>query len=282
MSQRPIIDVVIPAHQKDLATLDLAIKSIRKNIQDIRRIIVVSKEKYTDNAEWFDEKLYPFSYQEIASYNKGAVGWYLQQLIKLYAVLVIPDISENVLVVDADTVFFRKVSMFSSDSKPLYNLGKDQDILNNPFYQRSSKHITKLLPELNTSNIPAQFREVSGITHHMLFQKKVIEDLFKKIEEHDKSGDPFYKIFLKTAEAGHSVAEYSLYFWFILVYYFDQVGFRKLKYKNTAKFDFLRYHLTKKYHYCSFHSYMRDDAEQKKSIAFKLKTFLTKTPAKNL
>ena len=60
-----MIDVVIPAHKKDLATLEYAIDGIRKNIADVRRIIVVSKEKYTDKAEWFDEALYPFLTQKL-------------------------------------------------------------------------------------------------------------------------------------------------------------------------------------------------------------------------
>jgi hypothetical protein len=274
--QRPIIDVVIPAHHKDLDTLDYCIKSVRKNIQNVRRIIVVSKERYSNKAEWFDEKLYPFSFEEITKITGGSAGWYLQQLIKLYAVLVIPDISENVLVVDADTVFFRKISMFSSDRKPLYNLGKDQDILNNPFYQRSARHIAKLLPSLNPNNIPQEFQDISGITHHMLFQKKVIEDLFRKVEENDGSGDKFYQIFLELAERGHSVAEYGLYYWFILVYYFNQVEFRRLKYKNTAILTLFRYQLTKKYHYCSFHSYMRRKRKSFKDYSQNIKNFCNK------
>ena len=43
-----MIDVVIPAHKKDIDTLDLCIDGIRKNVKDVRRIIVVSKEKLTD------------------------------------------------------------------------------------------------------------------------------------------------------------------------------------------------------------------------------------------
>jgi len=60
------IDAVIPAHPKDLETLEYCIKGIKKNVKNIRRIIVVSKSKLTDNAEWFDEALYPFSYPEVA------------------------------------------------------------------------------------------------------------------------------------------------------------------------------------------------------------------------
>ena len=133
--KNPVIDIVIPAHQKDLATLDYSIAGIRKNIVGVRRIIVVSKEKYTDQAEWFNEALYPFSFKEISDLVGGSnVGWNYQQLLKLYAVLVIPDISENVLIVDSDTVFYRKVKFFDNGI-PLYNLSKDQNLDNSDFHQ---------------------------------------------------------------------------------------------------------------------------------------------------
>src|SRR5436190_474838 len=111
------IDVVIPCHEKDALTLELSINGVKKNCKNIRRIIVVSKKKLTNNAEWFDEARYPFNRRSIlmtifnndiskvAQYEtapRNRTGWIYQQLLKLYAPLVIPDISSNVLVVDAD------------------------------------------------------------------------------------------------------------------------------------------------------------------------------------
>ncbi len=251
-----MIDVVIPAHKKDLATLEYAIDGIRKNIADVRRIIVVSKEKYTDKAEWFDEALYPFSYSEISDLVGGEnVGWNLQQLLKLYAVLVIPDISENVLVVDADTVFYRKVKFFE-EGLPLYNLGKDKNLDRDNFYQNTLDHIKKILPEI-TEKFPQKFENISGICHHMLFQKHIIEDLFSKVEANSNNNDPFYKIFLKTAKSSFGVAEYNLYFYFLISCHPNEYKIRILRYKNTSKFHPLLERLRRKYHYCSYHSYMR-------------------------
>ena len=51
-----MIDVVIPSHWKDADTLDLCIDGIRNNVKDVGRIIVVSKDKMTDNAEFYDER----------------------------------------------------------------------------------------------------------------------------------------------------------------------------------------------------------------------------------
>lgn len=251
-----MIDVVIPAHKKDLATLEYAIDGIRKNIQDVRRIIVVSKEKFTDKAEWFDEAKYPFSYQEISDLVGGKnVGWNYQQLLKLYAVLVIPEISENVLVVDADTVFYRKVKFFE-DGLPLYNLSKDKNLEKDKFYQISLDHIKKILPEI-AEKFPKKFEDISGICHHMLFQKHIIEDLFSRIEAQSNTNDSFYKIFLKTAQGSFGVAEYNLYFYFLLSCHPNEYKIRILNYKNTAKFNPFWERLRRKYDYCSYHSYMR-------------------------
>ena len=250
-----VIDVVIPAHKKDLATLEYAIDGIRRNIKDVRRIIVVSKEKYTNKAEWFDEALYPFSYQEISDLVGGKnVGWNLQQLLKLYAVLVIPNILENVLVVDADTVFYRKVSFFE-EGLPLYNLCKDKDLDKMKFHIETLRHIKKIMPEI-AQNLPKEYDKISGICHHMLFQKHVIKDLMWRIEE--RCGEVFYKAFLKSGETCFGVAEYNLYFYFLIACYPQNYKIRILKYKNTAKFFPFLERLRKKYDYCSYHSYMRE------------------------
>ncbi len=98
------IDVVIVSHPKDKETLDLCIDGIRQNCGSIRRVIVVSSEPLTDNAEWFNEADYPFSKEEVGlKIGRGeqiiartffgrnrSLGWYYQQLLKLYAPFVIP------------------------------------------------------------------------------------------------------------------------------------------------------------------------------------------------
>lgn len=270
MSQKisPIIDVIIPAHKKDLGTLNHCIKGVRKNIANVRRIIVISKEKYTEKAEWFDESLYPFSFQEVSDLVAGSnVGWNYQQLLKLYAVLVIPNISKNVLVVDSDTVFYRQVEFFSDEGLPLYNLSKDQNLDNSDFHQTTFRHIKKILPELSEI-FPKEFENVSGICHHMLFQKNIIEELFAAVEKVDGTGDSFCKIFLKNQENSFGVAEYNLYFYFLISRHPQSYKIRILNYKNTSDFNPIKECLRRKYHYCSYHSYMRGD---KKSLGQKIR-----------
>jgi hypothetical protein len=251
------IDIVIPVHKKDLQILEYCIDAAKKKIINARRIIVISKERYSDNAEWFDEKLFPFSFELVHEYVGGSTGWYFQQLLKLYAPLIIPDISENVMILDSDTVLFRRVRMLDEEGRSFYNISKDTNVRRKDFDQRVAAHTKTMLPALATENLPSEFQEISGISHNMVFNREILRDLFDKVEEHDGSGDPFYKIFLKHSNAEHSASEYQIYFNFLLIFYRDKIRIRKLCYKNTADINIRKYRRRFKYHYCSFHSYLR-------------------------
>ena len=270
------LDVVIPAHEKDIPTLNFCIAGIKKNVKSLRRIIVISKEKYTNQAERFDESLFPFSYKEISDIVDGSnVGWNYQQLLKLYSPLVIPNILPNVLIVDSDTVFFRKVEFFSKEGLPLYNLSKDLELDKSKFQQITLKHIKKIAPEI-IQNFPKKFENISGICHHMLFQKHIIEELFAMVCKVDGGNDPFYKIFLKNAENSFGVAEYNLYFYFLISLHPNSYKIRILKYKNTSDFSLWKYKWRFKYHYCSFHSYMRENQAPQVNIYKKITDFIQK------
>jgi len=279
MNKNLPIDIVIPTHQKDLPILEHCIAAARRKIVNVRRIIVISKECYTKNAEWFDEAAFPFSIELVKNHVGGHAGWYFQQLLKLYAPLVIPDISENVMILDSDTVFFRRVRMLDRDGLPFYNISKDANVRDRPFDQRVAKHTQNMLPQLAIENLPAEFQQVSGISHNMVFNREILRDLFAKVEAHDANHDPFYKIFLKHADQGHSASEYQIYFNFLLVFHPQKFHIRKLRYKNTADVNITKYRFRFKYYYCAFHSYLRDSADVKKEnlltrIFTKLTNFL--------
>lgn len=265
----PQFDIVIPVHKKDLAVLEYCIAAARKKIVGARRIITISKERYTNNAEWFAESQFPFDMEFVKKYvGAGSCGWYFQQLLKLYAPLVIPDILPNVMILDSDTVFFRKTKMFDKENRPFYNISKDQKITMKPFDIRVEEHIQKLWPEISRYKIPQELQEFSGICHTMIFNREIILDLFEKVEKYDKDGDKFYKIFLKHANENHSASEYQIYFNFLLIFHFDKIALRRLRYKNTADLDIKKYQRRFKYHYCSFHSYLRNQKDVDKQNKF--------------
>ncbi len=255
------IDVVIPCVEKDLLTLNLCIRGIRENGTNIRRIIVVSRNPLTDEAEWFNESDYPFSFQDVAAalanhtfllteqlLQKGSrTGWYYQQLLKLYAPLVIPDISPNVLILDADVIFLRPVTFLNKNYAGMYNPGFEY---NPPYFQ----HAKRLIPRFYKC-----FPQYSGISHHMIFQRPVIEALLEEIEHHH--GVSFWQIFCQLVDPQHlfhsGASEYEIYFNYIFARS-NQVSIRKLKWKNIQKLSEIQEHKSKGFlHYVCLHTYER-------------------------
>lgn len=258
------IDVVIPCAAKDRANLELCIEGIRTNGANIRRVIVVSKIPLTNRAEWFSEANYPFSWRDVAIalakdnlqalellLREGArTGWYFQQLLKLYAPLIIPGISPNVLILDADVVFLNPVTFLNKHNGGLYNFGTE----NYPHY---FTHAARLLP-----NFKKCFEGYSGICHHMLFQKPAIEALMAEVEQ--THNGPFWRSFCHMVDPNEilyaGASEYEIYFNFVFSNT-KQVSLRPLQWANltqwspSRKSKIISDYKKKGYHYVCFHTY---------------------------
>lgn len=255
------IDVIIPAIEKDLTTLNLAIEGIRANGKNIRRVIVISDKPLTNQAEWFDEALYPFDKQEIAKYlfkgnekwasnykmfHPDRIGWYYQQLLKLYAPSTIPGLSANVLALDADTIFLNPVEFLDPHFAGLYNPAAEH---HKPYF----RHLQTFLPGYKRVH-----PHYSGVAHHMLFQRCIVNDLFHTVENlHHK---PFWQAFCQSVHfkdlfAGAS--EYEIYFTFAFSRT-HQVQIRPLNWANIPNLTHLIDYQKSGYHYVSCHSYNRN------------------------
>lgn len=255
------VDVIIPSTEKDLYTLDLCIEGIRKNCHQVRRIIVISNARLTDKAEWFDEKLFPFTKEEVAYYLVGCdeakakeylsvpnprVGWYLQQLIKLYALDVIPGISSNVVHLDSDTIFLNPVEFIDSHNGGLYNPGTE-------YHLSYFEHMNRLLPGL-----ARVYPEHSGISHHMLLQRSILNDLFESVESYQNM--ELWKAYCLCVDQKDlflsGAASDEVYFNFAFSRT-DQVHLRFLKWDNVPSLDNIQDYVNQGYHYISCHSWMR-------------------------
>jgi Family of unknown function (DUF6492) len=258
------VDVVVPCIKKDLVTLDLCIAGIREHGYPIRRIIVVSPERLTEQAEWFDEALFPFSKEEVTFFlwkkdlhttrhylkyreYRRRINWCYQQLLKLYASFVIPDLSPNVLVLDADTIFLNPVCFLDDNGGGLYAPGFSNHWV---YYEHANRCLTGL---------HRIFPEYSGIAHHMLFQLSILKDLFFSIEQQHQK--PLWQVFCfetdpKYIKEPPFASEYEIYFNFAFART-DQVHIRLLKWTDVANIDNLASLREQGYHYVSNHSYMR-------------------------
>jgi len=259
---RELIDVVIPCTSKDLPTLTYCIHGIRKYGKNIRRIIVISDKKLTDEAEWFSETNFQFSKLSLANeifqneqhaseyiaHKNSRIGWLYQQLLKLYSPLTIPNIASNVLILDSDTIFLKPVSFFDDEGYALYNMGAEYHI---PYFE----HMKRFLPTLFKV-----YPEYSGITHHMLFQQHVIKELCEKVEQLHKI--ELWKVMCRCIDHNHlynsAFSEYEIYFNFI----FDpenkkKVKLRSLNWANTGQINSIDDFQNNCYDYVSCHAYMR-------------------------
>lgn len=253
------IDVVIPTASKDECMLKYCIEGIKNNCRNVRRIIIVSSNQITEEAEWFDEKKFPFSKTDVALYlnqmnvehalnfyPKQRCSWYFQQLLKLYAPLVIPDISSNVLILDSDVVFFRPVEFLNDECGGNYATR----ILTCPHYLI---HAQRLLPGLRRIKLL-----YSGVTHHMLFQKPVLEDLFRQVENFHKKD--FWKAFCLCVDKEYicrpGASEYEIYFNFVFSRT-KQVKISNLYWMNNGDINSMENHKRQGYHFVAYHSYLR-------------------------
>lgn len=238
-----LFDIVICVGPNDREIITKQIEYTKRNIIGYRNIYLIVYDK-TINIEGciiIEETMFPFTIETVRKYHnkRSRNGWYLQQLLKLYAGKVIPNIMDRYLVIDADT-FFLKPTTFVRDNKCLYNYGTEY---NRPYFT----HMYKL-----DKNLIKIDRGKSGICHHMIFETKYVNELINMVE--NNHNDKFYNVFLRSVtdldKSGAS--EYEIYFNYILKYHLDDIIIRKLSWCNTGKLL-----LNSSYDYISYHWYRR-------------------------
>ena len=243
------LDVVIPVHSKDKENIEVIISKVRENIDEVGNIYIISKDRYTDEASWVDESYFPFSIDDVGRElggrggigNHQRCGWYFQQLLKFYSYLVIEDLSDNFLILDADTIPNKKMSFFSPSGKVYLNCLFHKGC----FYRTYYHHMKKILPD--QKNI---FYFKNPVVHHMVFSKSILSDLFERVES--KFNKSFWQVFLNTVDVSGKqdsllaqrccykafevgASEYIIYFNFALNYHRDKVCSRNVRLYTCKK-----------------------------------------------
>lgn len=244
-------DIVIPLGPSEISRFNEQLQYTKKNVIGYRNIYIVTCNvniQY-DGCIMVDENIFPFKpfiakfflkYNGTSSRN----GWYLQQLIKLYASVYIKDILDNYLVIDAD-VFFLKPTRFMENDKPLYAIGTEHW---KPYF----KHMSLLHNSFN------KYCNNSGICHHMMFQKKYINEIFTLVEDVYKK--PFWQPFILFIQQspGHEsgASEYEIYFNYMFKNHRDSITIRPLDWQNISESIFQNYKHQLNYDYVSVCSWM--------------------------
>ena len=238
-------DIVIPVGPHDVNIISNQLVYTKKNIIGYRNIYLITCDNTLQikGCITVSEDIFPFLKKTVLDYhpwlknNKQGAGWYLQQLLKLYAGIIIPNMLDRYHVIDADTIFI-KPTTFVENNKCLYNYGSEYHM---PYFV----HMKKLHETLLKMD-----RTKSGICHHMMFETKYVKELINIVEK--KHNKLFYDIFLenviKNQQSGAS--EYEMYFNYMLKYHKDKIKIRHLSFRNVSSFnsnydydyDYVSYH----------------------------------------
>jgi len=256
-------DIVIPLGKNDISVIDKQLNYTIKNVIGFRYIYIIinscmmSNELLITNIKKHilktktkimivKEDLYPFNINTVSSFHGESKrnGWYLQQLLKLYAGRVIPNILPRYLVIDTDTFILKPMS-FMEGNICKYNYGTT-------YHEPYFVHMNKLHPSLK-----GMIQDMSGICHHMMFETKYINKLFDMIEKYHN--DKFYNVFLdKVVEYQLSGAsEYEIYFNYMILKHPTKIIIRKLNWADVITLDNID-----DYDYVSYHWYRRSNTNQ--------------------
>jgi len=140
-------------------------------------------------------------------------GWWYQQLIKLGACTQIEDITEEYVVWDGDLIPLKKWELYPDVAAILQEQPRSE--FNRQEYNKCIYHLLGI----NVSN------PVKGtfVTHHMVFQKKYLKEMFHHIQIHNKLltswSWPLYIISL--SHTFYRFSEYLLYATFVTHSYSD-------------------------------------------------------------
>lgn len=176
------LDIIITAIERDLPVLKHSLHSIKENLlHPINAIKIISpenKEIYDfckkNKCEFVNERdVLPISPKDIdyfiGGYNRS--GWLFQQLLKLSGDKVSDQ--KHYMVFDSDTILLRPQA-FEQNGKYIFDLSDEYHEAYFKVYQK----LTGLYPK----------SPFSFVAHHMLFEKKVLEEFKKLIErKHNKS-----------------------------------------------------------------------------------------------
>jgi len=220
------MDVVLCIGPNDSAVAAACIESIRTNIQHRFIVCIVPpgfKALPIPDTRWVCEEVFPFKKSDIDIQlgHPERSGWYLQQLLKIYAPLVLTQLSDTFLIVDADVVFHRPVT-FVRDNRIQFNVGTEYHI---PYFE----HMEGLLTSLR------KLSGASGICHLMPMKRHIVGSLVSKVETHHAK--PFWKVFLECVPPreyhGSGASEYEILFTFTQLYFPDEMEIRPLQWKNS-------------------------------------------------
>jgi len=220
--KQPLFDVVIPVGPKDSESLAITAAAVRENVIGHRNLYTVSKSRDKVGNAWLDERNYRIDVDGISALGipRARAGWYLQQLLKLDFRTVEPRVTNNYLVLDADTTFKRPTEFIDVEGRYLLTVATE-------FHAPYFEHMRQLIPWLN------RVTRHSGVSHHMFFSEVILSKLIQLVQRY--TDEDWATAFLKCVDPryyGAGASEYELYFNFAVSLFPDRVRLRELHWND--------------------------------------------------
>lgn len=225
-------DVLIPFHEKDLPILSYCIASVKQNAVGAQTIFIVSEKRPdiddSDDCIWIPEAHLPFSKEDVSSYihSETRIGWYYQQLLKLFAFHYLPTKLNHLLILDSDVILKKQVSFFSEEGH-IYLASSEEHT------EAYFTHMSRLLPGLTK-----QISDTSGICHHFMLKREHVEYLLETIVK--IHNDSAWKVMLRLVDPEDynksGMSEYEILFNFCLRNYPNEYRVRPLQIDNLSTF----------------------------------------------
>ena len=241
-------DIVVLVGPNERHIIPDQVAHARRNILGYRNVYLLSysPDVEVDGCITIHEAIFPFQKSNMpACIPEARRGWYLQQLLKLYAGQVIPGILPTYLVLDSDTYVLKPTRFVDENDVCLYATGTE---FHSPYFN----HMARLHPSLKRIN-PKE----SGICHHMMFRKDGLDGLFALVRSRHPD-EEFWQSFLNCVDPNEAdpsgASEYETYFSYLQMYAPNTMRIRPLKWSNVSSLDEVR---GQDYDYVSNHWYIR-------------------------
>jgi hypothetical protein len=222
-----MFDIVICVGPLDAKIISQQIEYTKKNVRGYRNIYLIPWDEslQIEGCTTVPESAFPFSIHTVAmeQVKTPRNGWYFQQLLKVYAWAVIPDLLENYLVLDADTFVCQPTDFQTKD-------GRNYMDWNNDVYPQYKDHCEQLYPAI-------EYNEKCGIVNYMMFAKSRVRGMIETIEQAHGSKEPFWNLFLQFVDpalyTASGASEFQLYFSWMNQFHPQEICLRQLNCKNV-------------------------------------------------
>jgi hypothetical protein len=240
-----------------IATSISEIEKLKKCIQfweiQTTNIFFLEEEYFFVNQYGFTKEYIMDNWYTYKDDKSREFGWWYQQILKLGALNVIPEISDPFVVWDSDLIPVKKWDIYPTDSEPFYRFAllqeKERSLFNKLQYTESLSYLLELneLFPKDEQEKDEQEKDVVGtfVPHHFVFHHRVIKSFIKHIENihHSDKKQTWIETIVTLSKDFYRFSEYkniatfmSYYFDELLVYHpFKEYGEKGIRIRDTEE-----------------------------------------------